>query len=646
MRVPTSSSRHSMTRFKRRVLLAMALCAALSGCPVSQPVATHWIGINDAPAGCVNPEVCVCPPPVHNANDWVVSRLFKFFPQAGMKPVDLPPNLMQYCLYEWRHPLPNLPQTPPDPDPALVRDLDEDRPVIAAQSGPYDALANTLRQEQHAAFIPAARGFAGPLPGLAVDRTAMALLDTAPDNATGPPSVLPPATPGHSDHAFVMGWLFHDLVCDGNDCLADIRSWLALPNVDDLHADDVNGGSYGKRSDLATKLFAAVETWKIDAAAGGHPRLVIPLALGWAVDPILAADDSTPTRAVFDTIFHAECHGALVLAAAGNDNGGKQPASGRLFPAAWEESTARPDRAACDRARDLPVFFKDAFLNNQYLAAHPVFGAVNQKLPFVISVGGIDYSDRPIVPTRLRSLKSLVALGSFGGGTTGSIPLPQSRTGTSVAVMVAGAAAAAMWAYAPSLTADEVEYQLFVTRQTVPLIPLAQNLCVSSSCASIGRLSYCHSLQYACQHGVCTSFPNCVHQAETRANPPLSPFFTNQLSTATWTPVTASSTTANPWAQYTGAGAPPWDTPQPTKPGCTICGLDIANQRLYGALDSSVQLANLTLVVGGQMFLINGGNTPFTVQFNGIPSNANTAWLTWTTGTGPTVSAQEQIPLF
>ena len=523
-----------------------------------------------------------------------------------------------------------------------------------------DSVADTLRQDQRAAFIPAARSFAGPLPGPAVERTAVAHLDTAPDAPPGPQGMLSPTSPGRDDHGFVMRSLLQDLVCDGNNCLADIRSWLALPNINDHDVDYVNGGSYGRRGYLAQKLFAAVETWKIEAARGGPSRLVIPLALGWAEDPHIAPADSSPTKAVFDTLFHADCHGVLVLAAAGTGTGGKSPASGPLLPAAWESTVVRPDIKACDDAGDLPVFFKDATLNREYLTAHPVFEMpiqIHKNLPIVLSVGGIDYSDRPIAPTRPRSLTNLVALGSFGGGTVGAIPLPQSRTGTSIAVMVAGAAAAAMWAYLPSLTGAEIEDWLLLTRLPLPPIDPTQDVCAGSGCAFLGRLSFCESLARVL-HLANRAQPACVHLATPRANPSPSPLVINRLSALRWPSLTSYLKPMTPGEQSPGADAPPWVYPQPTKPGCTICLLDVVDKKLYGAFDA-VQPNDLTLVVdttqGLKTFGLSGaGNGPFSAEFNDLDlsqwqSTARTAWLTWTTNnadTGVSVAAQEQIPLF
>ena len=118
MRLPTSDPDRSTTRFMRRVLAMTALFATLPGCPTPLPVATHWIGINEVP-GCVAPDACPCPK-TSNPKDWEASRLLRFEPEGAMGPVELPRNLMKYCLYEWKHRA--APTAPPDPDPTLVTD--------------------------------------------------------------------------------------------------------------------------------------------------------------------------------------------------------------------------------------------------------------------------------------------------------------------------------------------------------------------------------------------------------------------------------------------------------------------------------------------------------------------------------------------
>src|SRR5262249_6952230 len=136
----------------------------------------------------------------------------------------------------------------------------------------------------------------------------------------------------------------------GGAQLAQVRTRLTLPYLDDTTVDSVNGGTFGGRGNVAHELLAAVASWKPNAL--NLPRLVIPLAVGW--DGGVGAANESSSQAVHDALLHAACYGAFVAAAAGNDTGGPNPATGPLYPAAWESENA-PGLNDCASLCDLPA---------------------------------------------------------------------------------------------------------------------------------------------------------------------------------------------------------------------------------------------------------------------------------------------------
>ena len=600
----------------RRVLSVPALFAIVFLCGVPSAGASvppRWVGTDTPPPGCSNPTLpgCLCPEPVTQPWNWSTRRLFS----TALNPAPLlPAALMRYCVYDWLGG--GLPAA--GPDPAGVGQLVAETPVVVPQGCPSGAAGPDLREALHDRFLVAARG-ANFVPGnlQAKPLVQMALLDTAPSGDIH----VPPELAGNSNthHGLQMGWLFHDLTCANGKCLAAITSWLSLAFLNDVAADYNQGGLVGLRSDLATQLHAATWSW-LDALAGedAPKRLVIPLAVGWA-EPVPKPGGATPSAAVKDAIQYAACHGAIVLASAGNDT---SIGAGTLFPAAWE-SESLPVHADCsDHFDPLP-------LPGGYLHSHAVFAA-QASGPLVISVGGLDDSNRPITRTRPNSLKRFAALGAFGT-TAANGPQPSgfypALTGTSLSVMVAGATIAAAWSAVPTVAAADLEQLLYPSASVnpVPANLFDPQVCVNN-CQVLG-LTMCPAVRHACMGGACLIVPpNCP-----QVSLPPTTCAKNQLTLGGINPVVSwPSGGVTPWGILGSGAIPPFIHPQPGDPHCDTCGF-LPNVN-HGDLFVKVVMSQTTQVMAMDLVLRDAAYTQ--QAFISIPFNQNAlmagAWFNLT----------------
>jgi hypothetical protein len=209
--------------------------------------------------------------------------------------------------------------------------------------------------------------------------------------------------------------------------------------------------------------------------------------------PLLPADCnpqisvSEPAQDVYLALLYASCQGALIVSAAGNDPGYENPPSGPMLPASWDRFAA-PPAALCSK-----------LLDSQ--SASPAGG------PLVHAVAGVDGNDRPMMLGRLASRSEIVAPSSilaaypesakdaeYGGGNCQSPPCEPTRamTGTSVAVAVTSAAAAAVWAHHPDWTGSKVMAVLYETGEP---LGLDADCCLAPPCQKAHRVSMCRALE-------------------------------------------------------------------------------------------------------------------------------------------------------
>jgi hypothetical protein len=596
-----------------------------------------------------------------------------------------PPGLAPYCLYTWGGgtPLPGLAdvtalQASLSGVPGLA--FEEDCVVVGPQSGSLAAEARLwVRRTFH--------DQAGGMPALPVGNPA-SIHVAVPDSS--PASVGSAAIPkGRLEHGYTMAWLIRDLTCSApGSCVSTISTQLALPRVTNNSVDLLEGGYFGTRVELAQAIFDAVEGWK--SAFPAQPRLVINLSVGWDFDSSCGSPSAPGSMmisegAVFAALTHASCHGALVVAAAGNDPGGALPhypagwpaaPMGPICPAAWSTEPA-PTSAQCS-AFEHPKYADD-------ISGYPLLYTPPSPPPpelvddaLLFAVGGVDYDNKRITRTRTGGLPRVVALGLQGVAGEPNVPLPQPLTGTSVASAAVSGVAAAVWAYRPELTATEV---MDIVYRSGVILPYSADFKTGGVNGMVRRASLCAALKEACPAG--NTHPRCPTQAITCApdstgsqNPPLTPTLRDLLEVE-WNgaPSYAPSPYA-PWmpapeAEWRSFAAAPWIHPQPDRPPCGACVFAPGDDRLYVEIDgdypADLSLSRMTLKLTGPSW--QGLGSPTTVVYDltspstmtrntpaftidGIDwsasalssvSTAKLSWIVTDTDDGTTASVQEQI---
>jgi hypothetical protein len=559
---------------------------------------SRWVGRQSSTIDCTTPSTGIhCPCPTAGIS-WQATRAFEL--QDGVQ-TSIPTELATYCVYEWTGSGDTDPLAPPSVVGIDGSTWNEDTVVVASLSAPPDAPGQALDNEGKAPFEPAhaspapalrswlrdgfrdvGRGGLDTLPvGIAPrENVEIAILDTSPTDTDGGIPL------GASAHGHVIGWTARDLLCDAPmsiGCFTHVSTYLTLPYVTTKKVDCSQGGAFGTRVDLARQIFRAVETWKHGSSQ--RPHLVLPLALGW--DPSFGKPGDTASLAVHDALVHASCQGVFLAAAAGNDAGGPSPATGALYPAAWESESA-PTPAACQ-----------SFEGNAWSLKDPIFGypplpPANVNAPLLLSIGGVDRDDQPIALTRPKSLTRLLALAFLADAGDPELPLPQPFTGTSIGVTVAGAAAAAAWAYNPAITAREVMNLLVDTAS--PLLNLAPAL-MASNTAAPGRISLCEAIARACSSpgaiagARCPPAPVACSDGSSHVDIPLPPPLAKSLDVyfAAAAPRTGTAQSASFHELFPAPPPGEWTHPQPIDPGCSVCTFN-PRRGLYVELDGRVPL--------------------------------------------------------
>lgn len=584
------------------------------------------------------------------------------------------PRLARYCLFEWGDAMSD--PTPGDVDTLIknVTPIAADCPVVFPQAPVHPQIALERRREIHRA--------AGGLSGLPAapppSPVRLAVIDNAPDSIKDPvnPTVefgsalhwplppLPPNAPSPppGEHGEVLAYQAMDIGCPEGPlkgpCPVHAETVLAMGDEGN-DAKDKDGGYCGTKGELAQGILRAINDWEDDLLHGtdAEVRMVLNLSLGWEdhskdadpktpyIDPdnchvATPADLSPPARAVYDALIVARCHGAAVLASAGNHTGGATPHEGLLCPAHFMVWDAPGDECEDDGLVD-PAFA--AFYSPGLgLEMRP---PTMSDDPLVTPVGAVDFGDFPLQPPRPNSRPRLVGPGAFatsyGGAfsavTAGStLPFPEhippSLTGTSVGTLEASAVAAAVWAYAPTMApADVLELvyssgaQLHEPGTQAPMLAEQHR---SSQPSRVSRVSLCRALNSALGQSLLCSDPE---PTEGDAVPSQN----SDLTQASWDlwdsayPMGNSITPTDiPWPStwlgtyYTeSAGLDLGPTPPTVR--CPNCGLDLFGSApvLYAYPDAQTPITGLLLVKveasGAFTTYGSGGGAPLIAGFTG-----------------------------
>lgn len=526
-----------------------------------------------------------------------------------------PLRLRRHCAYDW---IPNVPGGPPD-----VTTLVQTKPGAELDCPVVATLASDLSDEP-AIWKPLRQTFrtqAGRASSLAPTkaRTRVAVLDTA-------------AVPyddfelDNNPHGRAVGRAIADLTCAGKEdlatgCVAEISNHPALRRTPD-GVDDSRGGHFGTRGDLARALYDAVLDWQHDWASQQTiaERLVVNMSLGWAPEWGGGTDPKympKPALAVWDVLEFVRCHGALLVAAAGNYS---DPYSkGPMYPALWEQMPA-PSASTCGG------------LVTSIPGGHAAFAGSEGGMyrPLVVAAGGVDWQDLPLGNSRELGQPRL--LGYAQAVTTDDVRSNHTRllSGSSMSAATTSGAAATAWAYNPKLSATELLEILYDTGTTLDSGPTGMGrgteFCLGESCSSYPpkRVSVCAATHRAAcgDASSCSSEPGCwtvpAHAGDSAALP------------ADWTVFGGFTTLASlPCSgdcnTETGVNQVliPSVGPQPGIPGCDICVLDLSTYQLWVSMEA--RLAEISTVIvltttdgrySSQSRIPRPDGAPFPTRFN------------------------------
>ncbi len=568
---------------------------------------------------------------------WTRSKLFEI---AGQP---LPAGLGEFCLYDRTsggsdESCADLQQLP-------LSQLDADVMVAVGMAGPAGTLKELVATPFRDHFYAQA-GRPGTYPVDSNPKVRIGIVDTQVDSLQ--PFLEPQSL---SPHGHTLLPMARDLVClDGPNCGIEVTTTLGLPYTCFEEAeclalcgapngcpDPVGGGFVGTPSSVAAAIRREVSRWQ----ASPTQRLVINLSLGW--NPLF---DLTPgglrrvtSQALQAALEYASCHGALIVAAAGNPISGPERPQDPLAPGELEQLSA-PDFAQCQAALTGDVNGPDA-------ADFPA-GAAR---PLLHAAGAVR-ADNSRVQARLDGEPALVAYGDHSVGDTTPGPLGASVTatqsGTSTAALVLTASAAAAWYHDPGLA--PVELIGLVQAAGRPLSRLAEFCLGGPPCAPVRRVSVCASVAAVCDSTgmACPSAEQLACSAPMASQPTLpvdaltalydtaadEEFDISALTEATAFPDCAPDYVLHhaagadlsapcPQRQYYGIQATPWAKGQPNGQNCEDCQVMFASPgtvliEINADFEAAAQ--DTTLVCGDDAYRIGGQVTPGDlIRFTGLP---------------------------
>lgn len=496
----------------------------------------------------------------------------KLFPGASGE-------LAEYCAYTWGDGSPpNISRLHSAVAEGLLRSgFGSDCEVVFEQSLEEDALWSALDPDIERLFHHAV-GRAGPsdldLPTTEGVRApvVVAVVDSMPHSA--------PADP-RSEHGGLMAAMIDDIACpDPNaGCAVSTVYGLGLPRVAPGQVDLVRGGVFGSQADVAKSIYNVVKTWETTDWGGDVPKLVINLSLGWE-GAFFGGEGGMSTHAVHSVhvaLEYASCHGALVIAAAGNQ--GHLCTAGPLMPGAWEQHGA-PGATRCAE-----------------LGA-PAPTATAGYRPLLYSVGGLTHEGASMPGSRVDGMPRLAAAAVHAPGGGDSTAL----TGTSVASAVGSAAAALIWSYAPHLSPAAVMGSVYRSGTARP--KTADYIGPGSANQTVRAINVCAALEDACARPAasCPALPLACLSAPAPLT--LADLFTqidalvadHQVQPNFGSASTCASVCGLPAISYgvreTTSSCPdlptptlPYTEPQPTQVGCPNCTLNLSKHTVHASLD-------------------------------------------------------------
>lgn len=423
----------------------------------------RYVGISDS--GCPS------------ATGWLTKTLSV---QAAVSPIA--DSLGEYCIYEWTSGgTPDTSVLPAFPNGVSPR---PDCHVVGPAADLTTELGNFV-------FGTYERGMARPttLPPNAAT-TVVAVVDTSPtDWVYGQPGG------GQYEHGRSVAAAARRLSCYNGNCNLDIFPVLGLPRTEPTVVDTVNGGAFGFQSELAEGILEAVNLWQEHRAGA---RLVINLSVGWEGRFNLVPNSTIrrpSVRMVYDALRYARCHGALIIAAAGNKGNDAAHDDGAIFPAAFASELA-PDEDECG---EINAPYEDD------VRAVPTD-------PLVVPVSGLTRHDELLHNARNHTRTPLQAPGSnVAVWDVQNNQMRPALTGSSMSSAAVSAAAATLWAYRPQTPPHVVINQLYLSGVD---LGVNADVCHVQSCPTSRRVSMCTALA-----GICNQADSLCYGAQVGCQP-------------------------------------------------------------------------------------------------------------------------------
>lgn len=561
------------------IVLGLSACMLLPGRrhPTAPVIDTskacanwRWIGIKKDPAA-------LCP----KVTGWSERPLFGrkdpgprcLDPKGQVRYRKVIEDLNRFCVYEIADPRSDWGKLPsPSLSKGLVR---ADRDCAALSPSALDLEAMTWRPLFN--HFMAQAGRMAPPPG-ATEKPGvrLAFLDTEP-TGHGVPS---DDKPRRSRHGYTLAHIARHLVCtDLKNCAAQITTQLALPmvrfdpdNPARTETDETRGGFMGTWVDLVDAIDREIYEWRLNDP---ERHLILNLSLGWDgtlfknLSEEQIAGMSAGAQAVYSALQNASVQGALVLAAAGNQNYGPEATTGPLLPAGWE--------------RGLPEL-------------EGYWGSPEE--PVVYAVGGVQSDGFPLVNSRRGGLPRRVAYADHAV-VAGFNPKRATAmyTGSSVSTAVASSIAAVIWSARPELSAREVMAILDRSGEVFDgsegNLRLPADFWFSARSASrseppwVHRLSLCAAVreaECAATDSACRDRFDCSWNPERPLLSHLLPEDSERIDTLELSSVPSPCRSARmfymgrsprppycPSEQFSGINSQPWLFPQPQDNPCPNC---------------------------------------------------------------------------
>ncbi|MFK7886823.1 MAG: S8 family serine peptidase [Gammaproteobacteria bacterium] len=487
-----------------RIGIGGAIC---SSPPLAEDVAdmgARCIGI--LPEMPLNGASCPNPAPL----DWTVARLFRNLtinPAQGVQE-PLADHMARYCVYERT----GITRPPAGPDcRVLAVDIERVRPGMILQSASMAAavqggdmpLSDMLKGPLQNQFQDQAGFNALQLDVSGGGRVKLAIVDTMEFsfNDVSASSQGGATRPTHGDA------LRRFSQAPGSGILVDEQSIVGLPfkcfteeTCIELCGSltgcpDQSGtatGFLGSPESVARGIHNAVSEWSEDRT-NNPPRLVINASVGWLPQFNTSnGEQRAGYRALLDSLEEASCLGALVFAAAGNEQSGPNASNGLLSPAT---------------AGVIPAPKLDDCVQLGY---DPNPNDFDGPRALLYPVSAVDAADQPLL-TRFGGEPPLVAYGdhatqlgpAFTGGTLPTL------TGSSVASVVVAMSAAFAWTADRSLPPAKLMEQLRGASKPLGRTP---DVCLSDMPCTNGvrRVTVCETYKAACIEAGLDNCPVCT----------------------------------------------------------------------------------------------------------------------------------------